>query len=154
MFYPIDICLQADAFQKRDLPPSQGGKFTGFGNPQCKKEAWEDVPFDFLFLLVDYQPKPSNTDIHEIIQDPRAAIEKGWSLLSYVGKAAVDFGRTVNDNYVKPAAAQLADPQFRDHVRENVNHYVHSITQPRVNEQNASWTLHSSSLVKPILCQL
>ncbi|KAG0766047.1 hypothetical protein G6F57_004125 [Rhizopus arrhizus] len=111
-----------------DLPPSQGGKFTGFGNPQF-----------------DYQPKPSNTDIHEIIQDPRAAIEKGWSLLSYVGKAAVDFGRTVNDNYVKPAAAQLADPQFRDHVRENVNHYVHSITQPRSNQSYANSSFNYSS---------
>ncbi|KAG1457630.1 hypothetical protein G6F46_001053 [Rhizopus delemar] len=111
-----------------DLPPSQGGKFTGFGNPQF-----------------DYQPKSSNTDLHEIIQDPRAAIEKGWSLLSYVGKAAVDFGRTVNETYVKPAAAQLADPQFRDHVRENVNHYVQSITQPRSNTSFASSSFTYSS---------
>lgn len=117
----------------RDLPPSQGGKFTGFGNPQCKRQDWIASFFLMFFFIVDYQPKSSNTDLHEIIQDPRAAIEKGWSLLSYVGKAAVDFGRTVNETYVKPAAAQLADPQFRDHVRENVNHYVQSITQPRVN---------------------
>jgi ADP-ribosylation factor GTPase-activating protein 1 len=61
------------------------------------------------------------------------AIEKGWSLLSYVGKAAVDFGRYASDNYVKPAAAQLADPNFRGQVRENVNHYVSSFTQTRVS---------------------
>lgn len=74
-----------------------------------------------------------SVDIQEIIQDPRVAIEKGWSLLSYVGKAAVDFGRYASDNYVKPAASQLADPNFRGQVRENVNHYMSSFTQPRVS---------------------
>jgi hypothetical protein len=74
-----------------------------------------------------------SVDIQEIIQDPRVAIEKGWSLLSYVGKAAVEFGRYANDNYVKPAAAQLADPNFRGQVRDNVNHYVSSFTQPTVS---------------------
>ncbi|CAO3703475.1 unnamed protein product [Rhizopus stolonifer] len=100
-----------------NLPPSQGGKFTGFGNPQF-----------------DYQPKQSNTDIHELINDPRAAIEKGWSLLSYVGKAAVELGRSVNDSYVKPAAAQISDPHFREQVRDNVNSYVSSFTQSRPNQ--------------------
>jgi hypothetical protein len=74
----------------------------------------------------------SSVDIHEIINDPRVAIEKGWSLLSYVGKAAVELGKYANDTYVKPAAAQLADPNFRGQVRENVNSYVSSFTQPKV----------------------
>lgn len=113
------------------------------------------ILFSDVFFIVDYQPKSSNTDLHEIIQDPRAAIEKGWSLLSYVGKAAVDFGRTVNETYVKPAAAQLADPQFRDHVRENVNHYVQSITQPRVNaDRIPELVTHLFFLVQRLLCQL
>ena len=74
----------------------------------------------------------NGVDIQEIIQDPRIAIEKGWSLLSYVGKAAVDFGKYASDNYVKPAAAQLSDPNFRGQVRENVNSYISSFTQPKV----------------------
>lgn len=72
-------------------------------------------------------------DIHEIINDPRVAIEKGWSLLSYVGKAAVELGKYANDTYVKPAAAQLADPNFRGQVRDNVSSYVSSLTQPKVS---------------------
>lgn len=72
-------------------------------------------------------------DLREVIQDPRVAIEKGWSLLSYVGKAAVELGRYANDTYVKPAAAQLADPQFRGQVRDNVNNYVSSFSQPKAS---------------------
>lgn len=125
------------------LPPNQGGKFTGFGNPQCK---WSlSYLFSLFFsnmnawIIVDdeYTSRRNggnapSVDIHEIINDPRVAIEKGWSLLSYVGKAAVELGKYANDTYVKPAAAQLADPNFRGQVRENVNSYVNSFTQPRV----------------------
>ncbi|KAI7907635.1 uncharacterized protein BX663DRAFT_491527 [Cokeromyces recurvatus] len=104
------------------LPPSQGGKYTGFGNPQFEDE---------------YNARRNvgngSIDIQEIIQDPRVALEKGWSLLSYVGKAAIELGKYANDNYVKPAAAQLADPNFREQVRENVNSYVSSFTQQSKN---------------------
>jgi hypothetical protein len=72
-------------------------------------------------------------DLREVIQDPRVAIEKGWSLLSYVGKAAVELGRYANDTYVKPAAAQLADPNFRGQVRDNVNNYVSSFSQTKAS---------------------
>lgn len=74
-------------------------------------------------------------DLREIINDPRVAVEKGWSLLSYVGKAAVELGRYANDTYVKPAAAQLADPNFRGQVRDNVNSYVNSFSQPKVTKK-------------------
>ncbi|KAI9275399.1 hypothetical protein BY458DRAFT_507336 [Sporodiniella umbellata] len=116
----------ANDSRSADLPPSQGGKYTGFGNTQF-----------------DQPPRQSNPDIHELINDPRAAIEKGWSLLSYVGKAAVELGRTVNDSYVKPAAAQIADPQFRDQMRENVSHYVNSFTQPRTSSTTTTTTTTS-----------
>jgi ADP-ribosylation factor GTPase-activating protein 1 len=64
-----------------------------------------------------------------MVNDPKEAINKGWSLLSYVGKAAVEFGRYANDTYVSPAARQLADPEFRSQVRDNVSNYVSSFTQ-------------------------
>ncbi|KAG2228421.1 hypothetical protein INT48_004177 [Thamnidium elegans] len=110
--------------RSEQLPPSQGGKFTGFGNPQ----------FDD-----DYNSSRGNSnpvDLREIINDPRVAVEKGWSLLSYVGKAAVELGRYANDNYVKPAAAQLADPNLRD----NVSSYVNSFSQPKSNSYTNSST--------------
>lgn len=87
------------------------------------------------------QPRQASPDIHNIISDPRAAVEKGWSLLSYVGKAAVEFGRTVNDSYVKPAAGQLADPRFREQVRGNINQYVNSFTQLRVKREVGCYCL-------------
>ncbi|KAI8047030.1 uncharacterized protein B0P05DRAFT_567158 [Gilbertella persicaria] len=64
----------------------------------------------------------NSVDIHEIINDPRVAIEK------------VEFGKYANDNYVKPAAQQLADPNFRGQVRDNVSSYVNSFTQPKVTK--------------------
>ncbi|CAO3684602.1 unnamed protein product [Rhizopus stolonifer] len=106
----------ANEARPENLPPNQGGKYTGFGNTQ-------------------FQPRQTSPDIHDIINDPRAAVEKGWSLLSYVGKATVEFGRTVNDSYVKPAAGQLADPRFREQVYGNISQYVNSFTQPRVKEK-------------------
>ncbi|OBZ85184.1 ADP-ribosylation factor GTPase-activating protein GCS1 [Choanephora cucurbitarum] len=115
----------ANESRPEHLPPNQGGKFTGFGNPQFQDE------YD-----ARRNGGSNGVDIQEIIQDPRIAIEKGWSLLSYVGKAAVDFGKYASDNYVKPAAAQLSDPNFRGQVRENVNSYISSFTQPKPSNYN------------------
>ncbi|KAF1805340.1 hypothetical protein V8B55DRAFT_1492330 [Mucor lusitanicus] len=122
----------ANESRPEHLPPNQGGKFTGFGNPQ----------FDDEYTARRNGNNAPSVDIHEIINDPRVAIEKGWSLLSYVGKAAVELGKYANDTYVKPAAAQLADPNFRGQVRDNVNSYVSSFTQPK---QNSSYGQSSNS---------
>ncbi|CEP08064.1 hypothetical protein [Parasitella parasitica] len=115
------------------LPPNQGGKYTGFGNPQ----------FDDEYAARRNTSSAPSVDIHEIINDPRVAIEKGWSLLSYVGKAAVELGKYANDTYVKPAAAQLADPNFRGQVRDNVSSYVSAFTQPK--NSSSSYSQISSS---------
>ncbi|CAO3665865.1 unnamed protein product [Rhizopus microsporus] len=108
-----------------NLPPSQGGKYTGFGNPQF-----------------DYSPQSSNTDIHDLINDPRAAIEKGWSLLSSVGKAAIELGRHVKNNAVN---GEYVNPAVIDQIRDNVNYYVNSLTQPRQTQSSASSFLYSSN---------
>ncbi|CEJ00939.1 hypothetical protein RMCBS344292_14978 [Rhizopus microsporus] len=108
-----------------NLPPSQGGKYTGFGNPQF-----------------DYSSQSSNTDIHDLINDPRAAIEKGWSLLSSVGKAAVELGRHVKNNAVN---GEYVNPAVIDQIRDNVNYYVNSLTQPRQTQSSASSFLYSSN---------
>lgn len=48
----------------------------------------------------------------------------------------MELGKYANDTYVKPAAAQLADPNFRGQVRDNVNSYVSSFTQPKVSSKS------------------
>lgn len=83
-------------------------------------------------LLVDYSSQSSNTDIHDLINDPRAAIEKGWSLLSSVGKAAIELGRHVKNNAVN---GEYVNPAVIDQIRDNVNYYVNSLTQPRVKKK-------------------
>ncbi|KAI8638658.1 hypothetical protein BD408DRAFT_422755 [Parasitella parasitica] len=111
----------ANESRPEHLPPNQGGKYTGFGSSQ----------FDDEYAARRNTASAPSVDINEIINDPRVAIEKGWSLLSYVGKAAVELGKYANDTYVKPAAAQLADPNFREQVRDNVSSYVSAFTQPK-----------------------
>ncbi|CAO3587780.1 unnamed protein product [Absidia cylindrospora] len=108
------------------LPPNQGGKYTGFGNP-----------------AFDHQSSNSNAnrvDVNDLINDPMQALTKGWSLLSVgvdeISKVAAEgvrvaaqnagqLGRYANENYVKPAQDQWNDPNFRN----NVNGYVSAVTQ-------------------------
>ncbi|KAI7863759.1 hypothetical protein BDF14DRAFT_1840785 [Spinellus fusiger] len=106
------------------LPPNQGGKYTGFGNPAFENHT------------------NTNTapDLNELINDPMQALSKGWSLFSVgVGEltkvasegarlavqGAGQIGKYANDNYVIPATTQLNDPNFRN----NVSGYVNSFAQ-------------------------
>jgi len=99
------------------LPPNQGGKYTGFGNPAFQSQA----------------PKKDIPDMNDIINDPMQALTKGWSLLSvaavegakYAAHGAEQFTKYANDNYVRPASQQLADPNLRN----NVSAYVSNLTK-------------------------
>lgn len=117
----------------RSLPPSQGGKFTGFGNPAFENQS---------------SSRTSTPGIDDIINDPMQALTKGWSLLSMgmeeLGKAAAQTARYANDNYVKPAQSQWNDPNFRN----NVTGYVQNIsekTRSLVNESLNGGQRSSSS---------
>jgi ADP-ribosylation factor GTPase-activating protein 1 len=81
--------LGADnASRPDDVPPSQGGKYGGFGNtpgPAKKEEAL-----------------PSYDDLQ---RDPVAALSKGFGwFASTVSKTA----KTVNDDYIQPTAKQVS----------------------------------------------
>lgn len=83
--------LGADnAARPDDLPPSQGGKYAGFGNmPQSSGSNGQGgIPgFD------------------EVQKDPFAAISKGFGwFTSTVSKTA----KTVNDGYIQPTAKQVS----------------------------------------------
>lgn len=82
--------LGADnASRPEDLPPSQGGKYAGFGNtpgPSASGSSGGAPTFD------------------EIQKDPVAAITKGFGwFTSTVTKTA----KTVNDGYIQPTAKQV-----------------------------------------------
>ena len=81
----------ANASRPDDLPPSQGGKFSGFGGgmlpPPSSRSQGGGLPgFD------DFQ------------KDPMASLTKGFGwFTSTVGKSA----KTVNDSYIQPTAKSV-----------------------------------------------
>jgi len=82
----------ANAGRPADLPPSQGGKYAGFGS----------APFE---------PESSNNNklpgFDDLQKDPVAALTKGFGwFASTVGKTA----KTVNDGYIQPTAAKVPRP--------------------------------------------
>ncbi|KAF6822515.1 ADP-ribosylation factor GTPase-activating protein GCS1 [Colletotrichum musicola] len=75
------------------VPPSQGGKYAGFGNtPMPEKKDGGGIP-----------------TVDDLQKDPMAALSKGFGwFTSTVSKTA----KTVNDGYIQPTAKQLAESDF------------------------------------------
>ncbi|KAF9166750.1 Zn finger-containing GTPase- Activating Protein for ARF [Actinomortierella ambigua] len=93
-----------NANRPEHLPPSQGGKYGGFGNTAAPA------------------PGHDSLDMQDILNDPGAALSKGWSLLS----STLATGATIlNENVIKPAAATVSDPEFQN----KVGGYVSAIGQ-------------------------
>lgn len=92
-----------NATRSDSVPPSQGGKFTGFGggmpvsSPSSRSSAGGPIPgFD------DFQ------------KDPMAALTKGFGwFTTAVGKSA----KTVNDSYIQPTAKTIAESDFAAQAR-------------------------------------
>lgn len=78
----------ANANRSEDLPPSQGGKYGGFGSQPIERE--------------DNNAKlPGFEDLQ---RDPVAALTKGFGwFTTTVGKTA----KTVNEGYIQPTAAKV-----------------------------------------------
>jgi ADP-ribosylation factor GTPase-activating protein 1 len=75
-----------NASRPEDLPPNQGGKFSGFGS--------EPLP-------TKSEGGPGMPGIDDFQKDPMAALTKGFGwFTTTVGKGA----KTVNDSYIQPAA--------------------------------------------------
>jgi ADP-ribosylation factor GTPase-activating protein 1 len=79
---------QANASRPEDLPPSQGGKYAGFGSsgPMVQKE------------------EPKLPGLEDLQRDPVAALTKGFGwFTTTVGKTA----KSVNDGYIVPTAQKV-----------------------------------------------
>ncbi|KAF9927631.1 Zn finger-containing GTPase- Activating Protein for ARF [Linnemannia zychae] len=113
----------ANASRSEHLPPSQGGKYGGFGNT----------------------PTPSSNndalDVNDILNDPAAALSKGWSLLSNTLVAGANM---INENVIKPTAATVTDPEFQS----KVGGYVSSIGQ-KVQEGGRTLGTMVNSQINP-----
>ncbi|PHH70966.1 hypothetical protein CDD82_6813 [Ophiocordyceps australis] len=85
--------LGADnAGRRDDLPPSQGGKYGGFGNMPTQSQTQTGLP-----------------GLDEVQKDPMAALTKGFGwFTSTVSKTA----KNVNDGYIQPTAKSFAEGDF------------------------------------------
>ncbi|KAJ2626829.1 Zn finger-containing GTPase- Activating Protein for ARF, partial [Coemansia sp. RSA 1694] len=101
---------QNDA-RREDLPPSQGGKYVGFGSsPNPTTHTTQSAG--------TFNPQ-------DIVNDPAAALSKGWSFLAMGAQSALSTIGTVagsiSDNYVRPAAEKIQDPNFRNDMSSYVS---------------------------------
>ncbi|KAK0461817.1 ArfGap-domain-containing protein [Desarmillaria tabescens] len=84
---------QMNASRPDHLPPSQGGRYQGFGST----------------------PTPSQSGSSTTIQDnPMAALSKGWSFLS---AAVVGASKVVNENVIQPGMEKVSDPELQKNVK-------------------------------------
>ncbi|KAI1461271.1 ArfGap-domain-containing protein [Annulohypoxylon moriforme] len=88
-----------NASRSADLPPSQGGKYAGFGNTPMS-------------------PKSGNggglPDLSDVQKDPVAALTKGFGwFTSTVSKTAKGF----NDDFIQPTAKQISESDFAAQAR-------------------------------------
>lgn len=89
---------QANATRPTDLPPSQGGRYQGFGN------APSPPPSQHPSLSLTSSAAPSLADFQD---NPAVALSKGWSLFS---AAIAGASRVVNDNVIQPGMERAMDP--------------------------------------------
>lgn len=89
----------ANASRSANLPPSQGGKYSGFGStppPEMSGGGVAGVP-----------------TLDEFSRDPVAALTKGFGFLTtQVAKSA----KTVNEAVIQPTAQKIADADLAKHV--------------------------------------
>ncbi|KAF5364332.1 hypothetical protein D9756_000183 [Leucocoprinus leucothites] len=90
-----------------DLPPSQGGRYQGFGSTPTPPPNNSSNP---SFTLSSANA-PSLSDIQE---NPMAALSKGWSLFSAAVTGAT---KTISENVIQPGMERINDPEFQASVK-------------------------------------
>ncbi|KAI0772132.1 ArfGap-domain-containing protein [Trametes elegans] len=101
---------QANASRPADLPPSQGGRYQGFGNTPTPPPGSQHPSFSLSSAAA-----PSLSELQE---NPAAALSKGWSLLS---AAVIGASRVVSENVIQPGMEKVRDPNFQRDVRGYVS---------------------------------
>lgn len=82
----------ANASRPDNLPPSQGGKYSGFGSAPPPP------------------PPQQSLSVEDFTTDPLGSLTKGWSMFS---KAAVKTASMVNETYVQPSVAKVPTTSTR-----------------------------------------
>ncbi|KAI0068581.1 ArfGap-domain-containing protein [Artomyces pyxidatus] len=100
----------ANASRPDDLPPSQGGRYQGFGSTPSPQMDAQHPSYGLTSRAA-----PSLTELQE---NPLAALSKGWSLFS---SAVVGASRVVSENVIQPGVERVTDPTFQAGVRGYVS---------------------------------
>ncbi|KAH0544593.1 hypothetical protein FGG08_001242 [Glutinoglossum americanum] len=89
-----------NASRSDGLPPSQGGKYTGFGSAPFEPESSKDTP--------------GLPGVDELTKDPLAALTKGFGwFTTTVGKSA----KNVNEGWIQPTAQKIAEADLTTQAR-------------------------------------
>lgn len=100
----------ANASRPEHLPPSQGGRYQGFGSTPSPAPDAQHPAYG-----LSSRAAPSLAEIQE---NPLAALGKGWSLFS---SAVVGASRAVSENIIQPGVERVTDPTFQAGVRGYVS---------------------------------
>ena len=99
-----------NASRSADLPPSQGGRYQGFGNTPTPPPGSQHPSYGLSSAAV-----PSLSDFQE---NPSAALSKGWSLFS---SAIAGATRTVSEYVIQPGLERVRDPNFQASIKGYVD---------------------------------
>ena len=86
----------ANASRPDNLPPSQGGKYTGFGS----------TPAPEMHPSYGMSSRAAPT-LGELQENPMAALSKGWSLFS---GAVAGASKAIQENVIQPGMERVQDP--------------------------------------------
>ncbi|KAK7470353.1 ADP-ribosylation factor GTPase-activating protein gcs1 [Stygiomarasmius scandens] len=92
-----------NASRPADLPPSQGGRYQGFGSTPS--------PSEHPSYGLSSRAAPT---LGELQENPMAAFSKGWSLFS---SAVAGASRAVNENIIQPGMERVNDPNLQANVK-------------------------------------
>ncbi|CAE6394974.1 unnamed protein product [Rhizoctonia solani] len=93
---------ETNATRPDDLPPSQGGRYVGFGSTPSPQTGSSNPNFGLSSAAA-----PSLADLQT---DPAAALSKGWGFLSTLVTSAA---RVANESVVQPGLERARDPALR-----------------------------------------
>lgn len=109
-----------NATRSSDVPPSQGGKYVGFGSAPVETEKTGRTALDGLTQA----------------DDPLAMLSRGWGFFS---KTVASTAKTVQEQYIQPGLERIQDPKFS----EEAKRYVDGLGQ-KVQE-DAKYAYNSAS---------
>jgi len=98
--------------RRDDIPPSQGGKYTGFGSTPLHSE-----------------PQIQNESLAQI----QKSLSSGWSFLTQTALAGAKFAAagasSLNENYIKPASNAVRDPNFTQNIGTYAESFKRTVTE-------------------------